>query len=469
MQDRFLLGIDCGLTNVKAVVFDMYGHAISCAGRPTPRADKTIDTAILWQATIECIREAAAGHEIMAAGVCGHGNGLYALDNEGSILCALPPMSDEQKDVIISDKSVFYNITHQNPWAGQPMQLLRYVKSNSEELYNRINCVIHCKDFIRYKLTGELCTDYSDASASALLDAQSGMYADELFRVNGLGESRDIFPEVLQGCDIAGYVTREAAEATGLKQGIPIATGLIDLDACRIGSGVTKSGQISVTAGTWAIAVAPTNGLIGSRSITQNCFSYDRDHRIAVVSAPVSCVNLDWFLERFMPGVSYSQAESIALRAEAKNSGIVYLPYIYHDMARPQLEAAFVGMKPDTSVEQLLRAVYDGVLFAHMDQVNRLKKAGAPIASVRFSGGAAQSHFWRQLFADGFGINVETTRETQVGALGAAIMAACSVQMYPSVPEAVSHMVALDQVTLPRSIGLYDKEFAKFMELAGEV
>ena len=48
--------------------------------------------------------------------------------------------------------------------------------------------------------------------------------------------------------------------------------------------------------GTWAIAVAPTNGLIGSRSITQNCFSYDRDHRIAVVSAPVSCVNLDWFL-----------------------------------------------------------------------------------------------------------------------------------------------------------------------------
>ncbi|MBR4235963.1 MAG: carbohydrate kinase [Clostridia bacterium] len=468
MREYRLLGIDCGLTNVKAVVFDACGNALVSAARHTPPAEKSIDATALWEAACDCIREVCAGHEIAAAGICGHGNGLYALDSDGKVLCALPPMGGAQAEAALSDETEFFRITRQNPWAGQPMQLLRRVKAESEDIYARVACVLHCKDYIRYRLTGDLYTDYSDASASALLDAQKGVYADELFHINGLGAPRGVFPPLLRGYDVAGCVTHKASALTGLKQGTPVAAGLIDLDACRIGAGVTMPGQVSVTAGTWAIATAPTNKLIDARCITQNCFSFDPAARIAVVSAPVSCVNLDWFLARFMPGVSYNEAERIASDA-AKEQSVIYLPYLYRDMARPKREAAFIGMTPDTTAAQMLRAVYEGVLFAHMDQLRRLKKAGVPASSVRLSGGAAHSAFWRQLFADGFGLPVETTHEAQVGALGAAIMAACACNIYPNVSDAAAHMVKPEQATLPRGADLFETQFSRFMELAGEV
>ena len=463
-----LLGIDCGLTLVKACVFTPSGVKLKEVSRKTPLKHGEIDTAALINGVCECVREASEGCNILAVGLSGHGNGLYALDNKLKPLIALPSMGSAE-DVYLSDPERYYTITRQSCWAGQPMQLIRMLKIKHTDIYGKIRTVLHCKDFVRLMLTGILGTDYTDASASGLLSIEDGKYSDELFELAELEINSSVLPEMYDSYNIIGNVTLEASKLTGLKEGTPVTAGMIDLNACMAGTGALSDDVYSVTAGTWGISTRMTDKIIDSRSITQNTYCIDRAHRMAVVSSPTSCVNLNWFLEKCMPGCTYDTANSIAGRFKPGECRAIYLPYLYTDMARPGIKAGFSGVTTDTDLDELLRSVYEGVMFAHKDQLERLKKAGLPASRIRLSGGAANAMFWKQLFADGLELPIETTREKQAGALGAAMAAAVGIGIYPDINKAVNEMVKLDERIIPADPGAYNTKFNEFMELVGEV
>ena len=467
MQSACLAGIDCGLTLVKAAVFSPDGKKLSEAARRTPLENGRIDMEALWGAVCDCLREAASGRDIAACGMSGHGNGLYALDRHGSPVIACSSMGTGRAPWV-RDPERFFRIARQTWWDGQPMQLLRGIMEDSPALFQRIDRLLFCKDYIRYRLTGELFTDYSDASAAALLNAERGDYDPELAELTGLAGVDRLFPPLLDGYAPAGSVTREAARLTGLREGTPVAAGLIDLTACMVGAGAADGGRYSVTAGTWGISSLATEGLVDSRQITQNCFCYDRAHRMAVVSAPTSCVNLNWFLEQFRPGMSYEEANETASAFAPDEARVIYLPYLYRDMARPEMKASFTGMTAKTTFEEMLRAVYEGVAFAHRLQIERLKRANLSAPCIRLSGGAANGALWRRLFADVIGLPVEILREKQVGALGAAIMAAVAAGVYPCGADAVRSMVSTESVTPPGNPGSYEEKYRTFLRLAGE-
>ena len=87
---------------------------------------------------------------------------------------------------------------------------------------------------------------------------------------------------------------------------------------------------------------------------------------------------------------------------------------------------------------------------------------------ARLSGGATRGFVWEQLLADALGIELEATREQQVGALGAAICAAVAAGIYPTPEAAVAAMVHPGARWAPAGPGLYDEKYARFKELAGE-
>src|SRR5258706_12147851 len=90
----YLLGIDNGATVAKAVIFDLHGNAIQIASQQTaahyPQPGWVErSTEQLWQSTAAAIRAALsaadiAPTQIIAIGTCGHGNGLYLLDQQGA-------------------------------------------------------------------------------------------------------------------------------------------------------------------------------------------------------------------------------------------------------------------------------------------------------------------------------------------------------------------------------------------------
>ena len=80
--------------------------------------------------------------------------------------------------------------------------------------------MLTAKDVIVYKLTGRMCTDYSDASGYMAYNYRAKQWDREMIEACGLKYS--LFPEIVSGIAVAGYVTKEAAEACGLAEGTPV-------------------------------------------------------------------------------------------------------------------------------------------------------------------------------------------------------------------------------------------------------
>jgi L-xylulokinase len=91
----------------------------------------------------------------------------------------------------------------------------------------------------------------------------------------------------------------------------------------------------------------------------------------------------------------------------------------------------------------VLRAVYEGVVFAHQDHLERLLKFRGRPERIRASGGATRSDVWMQIAADSLQTPVEIPDGAELGALGAAICAAVAVGIYPEYPSACAAMVRI--------------------------
>lgn len=466
---RGYMGLDCGLTRIKAVVFDETGQCLCASQRDTPLGGTDIDAQELWHRACEVMCEAAqaAPCPIESVGLSGHGNGLYALDGDGEPVIACSSMFADSQPVterFIASGSYarFCELARQSAWSGQPVQILRWLRAERPETYARIRHVLMCKDYIRYRLTDTLMTDVTDASASTLWTRQGGVRDRELFDLLEIPEARDWTPEALDSHMPGGCVTHRAAAETGLNEGTPVAIGTFDVAACALGAGVTEPGLCSVTAGTWGVAAAVTHEATDLRPLTQECALDSAGGRLAVVSAPTSCVNLDWFVTHIGPELDYAEANRVASGFAPGDVSALYLPYLYRDMARAVVPGAFVGLSPSDTWRELLRAVYEGVAFAHRTQLDRLRVSGVRCELARLSGGAANAELWCQLFADVLGLPITTLQEKQAGALGAAILAAVCAGAYSSKAEATKRMVRPDRVFMPAAGDPYGRKYERF-------
>jgi len=266
---EYLLGIDNGNTVSKAAIFDLEGHEIQVASchvesRFPHKGWTEIDMDELWQTTAKTIREVigAAGikpEQIIGIGTTGHGNGLYLLDKNGLPIRAGIQSLDTRAADIIDDwntqnlhKKVF-PYTIQSFWPAQPNALLAWIKQNEPRVYQNIGAVLMIKDYIKYCLTAEISSDYTDMSGTSLMDVRNKHYSEALLDLYGLNEIASALPPLVESFETCGQVSSKAAEATGLAAGTPVVGGLFDVDASALGAGIHQPGQVCIIAGTWSI------------------------------------------------------------------------------------------------------------------------------------------------------------------------------------------------------------------------
>src|SRR5690606_18592358 len=123
---------------------------------------------------------------------------------------------------------------------------LAWLKTNEPENYQKIGSVLLCKDYIKYCLTGEINSDYTDMSATNLFDLNRRTYANNLLELYGIADIYPALPPILESHEQVGTVTALAAERTGLCEGTPVVGGLFDVSATALGSGVIHSGQVCI-------------------------------------------------------------------------------------------------------------------------------------------------------------------------------------------------------------------------------
>lgn len=486
-MQRYILGLDAGNTVIKAVIFDSAGRELALAARdgrssmPKPGHVER-DLGELWRNAVEVIRQCLdrSGidpRDIAVIGCAGHGNGLYALDRGGDPLLGIQSLDTRGVGMVnewaaagVGDRTYVHCL--QRPWAAQTPTLLAWLKRHDPALFAKIGTVFLCKDFVVNRLTGARSTDTSDMSGCGLLHMPGRRYEPELLAAYGLDDCMELLPNVLEASGIAGHVTRDVADATGLLSGTPVVAGLFDVVASAIGSGVTSTGAASIIAGTWSINQVITEEPIRDPSIFM-LSTFDPVRYLAIESSATSAANLEWLVREFFehaPPAGASPFEicsELVASVDAAEDMPIYHPFLYASQQNGKARAGFYGIAGWHTRAHMLRALFEGVVFEHRRHVETLRRAGATVSQAVLSGGGSRSAIWPQIFADVLDVPVTVARSRETGALGAAIAAGTGVGLFTDFSAGAAAMTAPDRCYQPNSeiAPVYEQRYRLYGEI----
>lgn len=470
MSRGFLLGLDGGSSATKAVIFDIQGRVVSI-GREDSRLEHPQahwverDMTTAWTSAAEAIRAALAeaeltGSDILAVGVTGHGDGLYPVDRHGEPLGAAITSLDSRAAGIVERwcregvRERALERIGQVPFAFSPVALLAWLQACQPERFSALGHVLTCKDWLRLKLTGEVATDFTEAS-TGYTDVRTQRYSREGLAMLGIEDAFAALPEVRMPDQIAGHVSETAAAQTGLLAGTPVAAGLHDVTASAVGLGNIESDTLTIAAGTFSInEVFSDVPRPDSRWATRNGLRPGQWLNMAI--SPASSSNLEWFHRQWGReddgGTSAFLADMDAALEEAfaSPSRLVYHPFLYGSPYEEPASAGLFGLQGWHERGHVLRAILEGVVFNHRVHVDALASAFA-IDRIRITGGGSHSPRLAQLFADSLGRPLETSHIQEAAAWGAAICAGVAAEVFPSIT-ATTTLCEVDCRYTPNSV-----------------
>ncbi|MFA0756424.1 MAG: hypothetical protein YPKNTGVA_001945 [Candidatus Fervidibacter sp.] len=466
MAVRAFLGLDVGTQSVKGRAIDEQGNLLAEASTeyplyiPQPGWTEQ-EPAEMWQATCETIQKVVAAlkrcdppAEIAAVCATGQMHTMILLDENKQPLGRALLWNDgraakdaEEGAALLKSRlgERFLVDTLCNDflanWTGAH---LFYVRNRADEFaqgvrnpeterwaqaWERAVTFLTPRDFIVLNLTGEGGMDMCGGSETSLMDIPAKRWAMDAFKVLGIDKLQP--PPLYEPGTIIGTVTKQAAEATGLKEGTLVIAGAGDCLAGALAGGVLKVGQVLFTLGTSGVVVAPIGEkpLVDEQLRTQ--VHYSTVPNILVNMACVNGAGIGLRMFRDVLGDAYKVAaqklgidpyELLTQRASQVppgSHGILFSPYITGDriVKAPQGRGAWYGltaflMEPESKGDAcLIRAVLEGVCFAVRDGWEIIRKLllGVTFEPIRMVGGGARSPFWCQLAADIFGHPVCTT------------------------------------------------------------
>ncbi|NLF21375.1 MAG: carbohydrate kinase, partial [Clostridiaceae bacterium] len=236
-MDKYLIGLDNGGTLIKAIVFDTAGNVVASASAKTPIltpepgfTERDMDE--LWLKNCDCVRRALASGEVdpaLVAGmaISGHGKGLYLWGKGGKPACNGIVSTDNRAwryPERWKEDGTFrrnYPKLCQNIMASQQLSLLAWMKDHRPDVYEDIRWVFSVKDYLRFRFTGEAYCEATDISGSGLLNVRDKQFDREMLADFGIGEMFNCLAPLRYSSDHCGGLTANAAQLTGLPEGLP--------------------------------------------------------------------------------------------------------------------------------------------------------------------------------------------------------------------------------------------------------
>ncbi len=272
-----LLGIDIGTTGVKAALFAADDGRTLCGAfieyplmHPHPGWAEQ-NPADWWQATLTAIRgclDSAAQQgvvpgDVRGVGLSGQMHGVVLLDENNAVLRPCIIWADQRSEAqcrwmtarVGAQRLIELVSNPALPGFSAPKAL--WVRDNEPEVFARARTLLLPKDYIRFRLTGTLAMEISDAAGTCLLDVQHGVWSREVLEAIEFDAS--LLPPVVPADEVSGAITGEVAQLTGLLAGTPVAGGGADNACGAVGNGIVRQGLALVSIGTSGVVLAHTD------------------------------------------------------------------------------------------------------------------------------------------------------------------------------------------------------------------
>ena len=465
---RTILGIDLGTSSVKAMLFDAeqgviavraeeYGVDIAHPGwaQQSP--------ALWWESLVRVLRwleshYREAYRSVCAVGYSGQMHGMVLTDAKGQpvrpAVIWLDQRAGRQLEEIgaaLSEEDMG-NVFCNRVSSGFAFPSLLWVREQEPEIFARAAHFLSPKDYIRYKMTGEIGAEVVDASSTTLFATGERDWAWEV--IDRFHLPPQLFPKVHESADIAGTVTAQCEAQTGLPAGIPVIYGSGDQPAQSIGNGVIGPGRIISNIGTGGQISAFSSRSAYDKKLRTNTFCHAIRNAWTIFGATLcSGMSLSWAKNKVFRAGSYEEINAAVAAVSPGADGLIYLPYLSGERTphmNPDARGVFFGMTLGQEQGHFLRAVMEGVTYSLRDCLGILQELGVDAPEIIASGGATASPQWMQMQADILGKPVRVSRVKEQACLGSCLLAAVGTGVLPSLEEACGRFAVMDErVYLP--------------------
>lgn len=443
------LGIDVGTYETKGVITDRTGRIVATASSPhrmivpQPGWAEHRPVEDWWDGFVSVCRSLLAESRVPAADIravatSAIGPCMLPVDKSGA-----PLMNAILYGV---DGRAAAEIAELNEAHGEDVILQRcgnaltsqsvgpkilWLKHNRPEIFAKAAKFLTSTSWLVHRLTGRFVVDhYTAANFSPFYMVERQGWSDEL--VAGIA-SVDKLADITWTTDIAGHVTLEAAEATGLAPGTPVIAGTIDAASEALSVGVRAPGDMMMMYGSTVFMIELTRDPVRDPRLWYAPWLFSGEHA-SMAGLATSGTLTHWFRDQFARELA-TEAGFATLAEEAAASppgsrGLVFLPYFsgertpIHD---PLAKGVLFGLDLTHTRADIYRALLEGIALATRHALDAYQEAGAPPRNLLAVGGGTKNSLWLQATSDIAGIAQKLRRWTVGAAYGDAFLAALAV------------------------------------------
>jgi xylulokinase len=485
LERRLVIGIDSSTTSCKAIAWDRDGRAVA-EGRasypllqPKPNWYEQ-DAETWWDATCAALRTLLG--QIDAAQIDGlcithQRESFVPVDNQGRPLRNGILWLDERSRAQVAflenciGKDRFHQVTGKPLTTNPSITKIAWLVQHEPSLVARTHKFLDAHAFLVYRLTGAFRTSLASADPMGLVDMRMGDWALDMIAEVGLRP--DQLPELIMPGRVIGFVSPEAAAATGLPVELKVIAGAGDGQCAGLGANATGGRRASLNLGT-----AVVSGLVNA--------DYLADPAFRTLYAPIAgryffetviqggAFTVSWLVEKLGGDLRDSGLcgpedllEAAAAEIPPGSLGLVVVPYWNHAMTPywdPAASGVTIGWTGAHGREHLYRAILEGIAFEQRLLGEGLVAAtGQPIEEYVALGGGSRSDLWCQIVADVTGVDVVRAATSEATCLGAAILAAAAAGLHPNVPTAAQAMTSTAERFVPdaETHAFYDRLYTK--------
>lgn len=496
--ENYLLGMDCGTTNIKAVILGEDGSLVAQASRPNcfispgPGMQEQ-DATVWWKNSVEIFRSLCdqAGEKVVRCirGICisSHTVSMLPVDAQGTPLRNAMTYQDSRSAAELQEildtvgRENFIRIVGGQPAAGFLPSKILWFKRHEPQLFAKTAAFLQASSYINYQLTGQMTTDIDQASRTQCLDMSTLEWSKEIAQAINV-DLNQLIPPLKLVNEIIGTVTPEAAAITGLCSGTPVVAGCSDAMASVYAMGLSRLGEAGESSGTSSLVFVGSS--CKSRPdvpvVTKPCAITGMPW---IFDAPITTTGraLQWYIDTFAAQERaeaakqekniYAYLNEQALQAPAGSNGLIFYPYLMGERAplwADYAKSMFVGMSISTTRAELTRAVFEGTAYALRHVLETVAQSGAQAKLLRVTGGGSKSRTWSCIKASMLHMPVYVLSETSGNVpVGDALIAGNSVGVFQDLSEAADRLVKVEEIIEPDDAwaAAYDKFYPYYVDI----
>ena len=461
-MDEIVLGVDLGTSSVKVIAVNRQGNVLDVTNSSLSLIQEhngysEQDPEEWFQSTKDAISSLLASSKmkdtvVKGMSFSGQMHGLVMIDQQSNVLRNAILWNDtrnsEQCKQIINKLG---NRVNGNPvLEGFTLPKMLWVQQHEPDIWEQVDRFMLPKDYLRYRLTGQIHMEYSDAAGTLLLDPKTNQWNKDIGDKFEIG---DIYPPLINSHESVGYLLPSIASELGLNEDVAVFAGGADNACGALGAGIIHDRETLCSIGTSGVILNVEHQSVTEYGNNLHFFNHAIPNTYYAMGVTLAAGHsLNWLKDTFFENESFDNLIKLASQSRIGANGLLFTPYIAGERTPhgdALIRGSFIGISDQHQHSDFVRATIEGITYSLYESIQLIRQEGKDINAVVSIGGGSKSDFWLQLQADVFNTSVKKLKHEEGPSMGAAILAAYGLGWYNSIEECVEQFIQTDTTFEP--------------------